>query len=92
MDVNGEQSEVGVKTESLCAEEPKQEEPKGEVKSTFLETVHETGLVAAKTIAGVGIGAAAGIGAVIAISVAEVTIPALLVIKTFGFAGGRWVS
>ncbi len=52
------------------------------------EAVHRTGVIAAKTAAGIGVGAATGIGAVVAISVAEVTVPALLVLKIFGFAGG----
>ena len=96
MDGNGEQSEISVNTESINPEglkkEPqKQEEAKPSVenkKTSFLEVVHETGLVAAKTVAGVGVGAAAGIGAVVAISIAEVTIPALLVVQIFSFAGG----
>jgi hypothetical protein len=63
-------------------------ETKSDWKDAFSRTVHETGLVAAKTVAGVGVGAALGIGAVVAIAVAEVTLPALLIIKIFGFAGG----
>ncbi|MBF0507267.1 MAG: hypothetical protein HQL09_10590 [Nitrospirae bacterium] len=98
---NGEQDIIVVKAESIYTEEPKQEAPKQEGansiqgeskvkrKISFLDAVHESGLVAAKTVAGVGIGAAAGIGAVVAISVAEVAVvPALLVVQIFGFAGG----
>ena len=101
MNANDEQSEISVTTESSYSEAPKQEEAKQSEanvarreakvenkKASFLEAVHETGLVAAKTVAGVGLGAAAGIGAVVAISIAEVTIPALLVVQVFSFAGG----
>jgi hypothetical protein len=96
MDVNSDQNEVDVKTESTCSEQPELEESKvpnektkaGKMKKSFLNAVHESGLVAAKTVAGVGIGAAAGIGAVVAIAAAEVTVPALLVVQIFGFAGG----
>lgn len=83
------------KQESLKHEELKeakanvtQGESKVKQKISFLEAVHESGLVAAKTVAGVGVGAAVGIGAVVAIAAAEVTIPALLVLQIFGFAGG----
>jgi hypothetical protein len=74
-----------------------QPEPKGPVEVSpvkdkkgfnLSEAVHRTGVIAAKTAAGIGVGAATGIGAVVAISVAEVTVPALLVLKIFGFAGG----
>ncbi|MBF0558781.1 MAG: hypothetical protein HQL08_08375 [Nitrospirae bacterium] len=101
MNANGEPSETSVTAESGYSEAPKQEEPKQSEanmtqreakvenkKASFLEAVHDTGLVAAKTVAGVGLGAAAGIGAVVAISIAEVTIPALLVVQIFSFAGG----
>ena len=98
---NGEQNELVVKTENISLEEPKQEEPKlvetrepqgeakvGHKKASFLNAVHESGLVAAKTVAGVGIGAAVGIGAVVAIAAAEVIVPSLMVVQVFGFAGG----
>lgn len=101
MNLNDDQSEISVIMESGSSEASKQEEVKhsdaivppveakgGNKKASFLEAVHETGLVAAKTVAGVGVGAAAGIGAVVAISIAEVTIPALLVVQIFSFAGG----
>lgn len=52
------------------------------------QLIHRTGVVAAKTAVGVGVGAVAGIGAVVAIAAAEVTLPALVVLKAFGFAGG----
>ncbi len=50
--------------------------------------IHRTGIIAAKTAVGVGVGAVTGIGAVVAIAAAEVTLPALVVLKTFSFAGG----
>lgn len=59
-----------------------------EEKVQLRDVVYETGLVAAKTVAGVGVGAAIGIGAVVAVAAAEVVLPALLIMKTFAFAGG----
>ncbi len=86
----------GPKKEALKPEEQIQEVPKVSQreakvepkKTSFLNVVHDTGVVAAKTVAGVGIGAAMGIGAVVAIAAAEVIVPSLLVVQIFGFAGG----
>lgn len=94
MSGNGGQAGFGVvdETANLNAEikdvKTSQDSQKCEKKVSFSQVVYESGLVAAKTVAGVGIGAAVGIGAVVAIVTAEVTLPALLIIKTFGFAGG----
>jgi hypothetical protein len=91
MNNNSEQNEIVIEVESVYKEESGQEdkvETKEAVKKSFSNAVHESGLVAAKTVAGVGIGAAMGIGAVVAISVAEVVIPTLMVVKIFSFAGG----
>jgi hypothetical protein len=96
---NGDQLATGLQTENN-AEEPKQkatklEDPsqasvkaRNEEKVPLRDVVYRTGLVAAKTVTGVAVGAAVGIGAVVAITAAEVVLPALLVIKTFAFAGG----
>lgn len=52
------------------------------------KVIYRAGIITAKTALGVGVGAATGIGAIVAIASAEVTLPALLVLKTFSFAGG----
>lgn len=65
-----------------------QEGPRCGKKVSFSNVVYETGLVAAKTVTGVALGAAVGIGAIVAVAAAEVTLPALLIMKTFGLAGG----
>lgn len=97
MSGNGGHAGIGIAEEALPEEEAASvreeltaapEAPKCGSKVPFSQVVYETGLVAVKTVAGVGIGAAVGIGAVVAIVTAEVTLPALLIIKTFGFAGG----
>jgi len=83
-------------TGKICAEEScgfKQKADTVEVvKRSALEegkdAVYRTGMVLGKTAAGVGIGIAAGVGALIAASVAEVVIPAALVMKAFGLTGG----
>lgn len=91
---NGNVEELRAETQVICKDEPKTESvetgttEKKDGKITFGHVVYETGLVAAKTVAGVGIGAVAGIGAIAAIAVAEVTLPALMVLKVCSFAGG----
>lgn len=98
MSNNGDKLTTGVYTEN-SADELKHQETKleesqqveakasGVEKVPLRDMVYETGLVAAKTVAGIGVGAAVGIGAVVAIAAAEVILPALLVMKTFAFAG-----
>jgi hypothetical protein len=91
---NGNVEELRAETQVICKDEAKTESvetgtsEKKDGKITFGRVVHETGLVAAKTVTGVAIGAVAGIGAIAAIAVAEVTIPALMVLKICSFAGG----
>lgn len=51
-------------------------------------TIYKAGLIAGNTAAGWGLGVAAGIGTVIAASIAEVAVPAFLVLKVFGVTGG----
>jgi len=93
MNNNGDQFTTGMQTETIT-EEQKQQATKPEeamhaqVKAPLRDMVYETGMVAAKTVAGVAVGAAVGVGAVVAIAAAEVVLPALLVMKTFAFAGG----
>lgn len=54
------------------------------------ETVYRAGLIAGNTAAGLGLGVAVGIGTVIAASIAEVAVPAFLVLKAFGLTGGAF--
>jgi hypothetical protein len=50
--------------------------------------LYRTALLTGKTVTGVGIGAIAGMGAVVAAAFAEVTLPAAFVLKAFGLTGG----
>ena len=83
-------------TGKICAEESCEFKQKAGtvevVKRSALEEGKEagcrTGMVLCKTAAGVGLGIVAGVGAMIAASVAEVVIPAMLVMKAFGLTGG----
>ncbi|MBF0328593.1 MAG: hypothetical protein HQL10_05510 [Nitrospirae bacterium] len=100
MSDNGNTQTMAAEAEVIIKDEPKQQdvsakattealqEPKKDWKKSFGHAVHETGVVAAKTVAGVGVGAVAGVGAVVAIAIAEVTLPALMVLKICSFAGG----
>lgn len=97
MSDNGEQTGIGSVEEIVpeAAPEPEvkevkaaQEGPSCVKRASFSNVVYETGLVAAKTVTGVALGAAVGIGAIVAVAAAEVTLPALLIMKTFGLAGG----
>ncbi len=49
---------------------------------------YKAGLVAGNTAAGLGLGVVLGIGTVVAASIAEVTVPAILMLKAFGLTGG----
>jgi len=53
-------------------------------------TMQRAGLVLGNTAAGLGLGVAAGIGTIIVASVAEVVIPAFLIIKALGLTGGAF--
>jgi hypothetical protein len=87
-----EQRAEAVSEETVCGKESGQKEPgKTPDKSNCgaeKSNVRAVSLVVAKTVAGVCIGSVVGLGAVVAIAAAEVTLPALLIMKTFGFAGG----
>ncbi|HIJ60887.1 MAG TPA: hypothetical protein HPP56_09820 [Nitrospirae bacterium] len=63
-------------------------EKKRNLTGTLNSFIYKSGMIAAKTAVGVGAGAVAGFGAIAALATAEITIPALIVLKTFGFAGG----
>ncbi|MEI6212887.1 MAG: hypothetical protein WCP10_02180 [Desulfuromonadales bacterium] len=51
--------------------------------------IYRTALVASKTAAGAGLGVCAAIGAVVAAGLTcEIVVPAILLMKACGFAGG----
>ena len=87
-----EQRAEAASEEPVCGKESGQKEPvKTPDKSNCggeKSNVRAVSLVVAKTVAGVGVGAVLGLGAVVAIAVAEVALPAIFIMKTFSFAGG----
>ncbi len=49
---------------------------------------YRTGRIVGNTVAGIGVGVIAGMGAIVAVTAAEVLVPAALVLKACGVTGG----
>jgi len=54
------------------------------------ENIHTACSVFGKTVAGVGVGVVTGLSLVVAAAVAEVAVPAILLLKALGLTGGAF--
>jgi len=54
------------------------------------ENVHTACSIFGKTVAGLGVGVVSGLSLIVLAGVAEVAVPAILLLKAFGLTGGAF--